>query len=453
MVETEHILHTAEFSVVPPVAGPPRVRKNKNFVVLDQQGPFQTTEDVNITAGYSPWIRSLQSDELTKYRSYREQIFSLLGVESMPEIANIHGDQERIDDISQQAYEMLGQMYGIEGDVESVIAGYAETADGVIEHVRSNVLGPYAPNFEMTNEIAATSNPVDLLLVAFDDKYSRQARFEAKRKLELMHLAGTIDHWERNLELEEKYQEFQLFMNEHIWDPSLKIGEVERKFALSEHDPDDFSCTDVRMLDPNEAQTIDIQPGQKLTPFRRRRFLDPKGSPVPVYYSMRKKDDSSRILKLLRKGQENPAVAIEDDLGFMGVFDNEAHIKLFEKHLARGARKAGSMIVAEEVHDSIHGSNGKADNAHSSQDLQMIKYFVRLNGIRVEFILHTNQTYLDYQYRRDSSHGEYNVRRLFDTGVIDLLFPHDIYGVDPEALREPLIERVRNVTESPTTTL
>lgn len=41
-------------------------------------------------------------------------------------------------------------------------------------------------------EIAAI-DPVDLLLMTFDDSYHKKVRFEAKRKLALMNLAGAID--------------------------------------------------------------------------------------------------------------------------------------------------------------------------------------------------------------------------------------------------------------------
>ena len=40
----------------------------------------------------------------------------------------------------------------------------------------------------------------------------------------------------------------------------------------------------------------------------------------------------------------------------------------------------------------------------------MLKFFARLGGMRVEFIIHTNQSYLNYRYQRDISHDEYEVQ-------------------------------------------
>ena len=52
----------------------------------------------------------------------------------------------------------------------------------------------------------------------------------------------------------------------------------------------------------------------------------------------------------------------------------------------------------------------------------MMKFFARMGGMRVEFIVHTNKTYLDYIYKKDISHDEYEVKRIFDSGVAELLF-------------------------------
>ena len=57
----------------------------------------------------------------------------------------------------------------------------------------------------------------------------------------------------------------------------------------------------------------------------------------------------------------------------------------------------------------------------------MLKFFARLGGMRVEFIIHTNQSWVNYMYQRDVAHDEYEVKRIFDSGVAELLFPHDIY--------------------------
>ena len=70
-----------------------------------------------------------------------------------------------------------------------------------------------------------------------------------------------------------------------------------------------------------------------------------------------------------------------------------------------------------------------------------------LGGMRVEFIIHTNRSWLNYMYQRDVSHDEYEVRRIFDSGVAELLFPSDIFHLDHEAIRDDMIRLFRRQIE------
>ncbi len=67
--------------------------------------------------------------------------------------------------------------------------------------------------------------------------------------------------------------------------------------------------------------------------------------------------------------------------------------------------------------------------------------------MRVEFIIHTNQTYLNYRYQRGVAHDEYEVRRLFDSGVTEFLFPGDLYHLDMEQIRKNQLRNFRNAIE------
>ena len=71
----------------------------------------------------------------------------------------------------------------------------------------------------------------------------------------------------------------------------------------------------------------------------------------------------------------------------------------------------------------------------------------RLGGMRVEFIIHTNRSYLNYMYQRDVAHDEYEVKRIFDTGVAEFLFPSDIYKLDMENIRTTQLARFRKRIE------
>jgi len=77
----------------------------------------------------------------------------------------------------------------------------------------------------------------------------------------------------------------------------------------------------------------------------------------------------------------------------------------------------------------------------------MLKFFARMGGMRVEFIVHTNKSYLDYIYKRDVSHDEYEIKRIIDSGAAGLLFPADIYRLDMQGVRQEQLLRCRRKIE------
>lgn len=413
------------------------------FILLDQDGPFSSTSNAPSGSPFSHEARVMAAKlvkqrQQTKYRVIRNQIFDLLNVNSFAEIRDLIADKQRRRYVTDKTYSLLGNMFGIDGSYEEIVAAinsYSRTADGVIRYLKGKVLANFASHIEMTNEIDVIANPVDLLLILFDDHYHKKARFEAKRKLILMNLAGAIDQRERETDIEAKFSRFLNFLNQHVWEKKSKIGELELTYVLSTHRSSDFSCEKIEFLKPTEAAAFKPIAGQKLTLLKRRRFTMGDRS-TPIYVSIRKKQSEAKVLKLLRKGKENPAVAVDDELGLMGVLDTIADVKAFQKHLTNSAKAADSFMVLEDIADSLISGRGNDKNIGSSKDTRMLKFFARLGGMRVEFIVHTNESYLNYRYQREVAHDEYEVRRFFDSGVARQLFPEDIYCLPLEKARE-----------------
>jgi hypothetical protein len=377
----------------------------------------------------------------------------LLQIDGFAEIPALIHDPELRTQKTRRAYELLGNLFGITGEfseVRSKIHEYAVTADAVISYLKNKVMAAYSSHIEISNEIETTQNPIDLLLITFDERYHKKIRFEAKRKLVLMGLAGSIDQRERETDIENKFAAFLNFLNQYVWSSKLKIGELEIAYLMSQHDPKDFSCTQVEVLDAHDAKSIHSLSGcKKLTLIKRRLFHD-QGREIPVYVSVRKKDSAAKVLKLLRKNEKNPAVAVDDELGLMAVLDSLADVKRFMRHLTRAAVKANSIMILEDISDTLTGGDYQSPAVGSSSKTQMLKFFARLEGMRVEFIIHTNQSYLNYRYQRDIAHDEYEVRRLFDSGVIDFLFPPDIYCLDMTQTRQSqLINFRKTIEQSP----
>ena len=426
------------------------------FIAMKQDGPFAVRESIEFHPPFSQktrdWARDFCHDRLTvtRYRAVRGQIFDLLQIESFDEISALIHDPELRAQRMQRAYELLGNLFGISGElseVRSKIHEYANTADAVIAYLKGKVLADYSSHIEISNEIETMQNPIELLLIVFDDRYHKKIRFEAKRKLVLMGLAGSIDQRERETDIETKFSDFLNFLNQYVWSPSFKIGELESAYLFSRHDAKDYRCTKVDVLDAETAETIQgISPREKLTLIKRRLFHD-RGEEIPVYVSVRKKDSAAKVLKLLRKNEKNPAVAVDDELGLMAVLDSVSDVKRFMRHLTRAAVRANSFLILEDISDTLTGGTYQAHSVGSSSKTQMLKFFARLGGMRVEFIIHTNQTYLNYRFQRDIAHDEYEVRRLFDSGVTDFLFPPDIYHLNMARTRQSQLLSFRKAIE------
>ena len=424
------------------------------FVVLNQGGPFATGDAPPSIAPFSgagkEWVRGLKQAGLTtKYRILRNQIFEFLGVGSFADINELLNNSDRRGVVEKRAYGLLGNMFGIDGNSREIIARvneYSRTADGVISYLKGKVLANYASYIEMTNEIDSIKSPVELLLILFDDRYHKKARFEAKRKLVLMNLAASIDQRERETDVENKFLKFLDFLNDHVWSRKTRIGELEIVYLLSKHAPENFACTEVKVIDKKNFKEVTRKPLQKLTLVKRRRF-QVNGGEVPIYVSIRKKPPEAKVLKLLRKGEENPAVAVDDELGLMAVMDSVMGVKLFQRHLTRCAGRAGSLLILEEVTDTLDGGDHVSSSIGSSSQTPMFKFFARMGGMRVEFIVHTNVSYINYMYQRDVSHDEYEVKRIFDSGVAEMLFPLDIYGLEMDKIKDRLIHWFRKRIE------
>lgn len=421
-----------------------------------QKGPFTVGHTPPLHGLFSAearhWVNSLRDDQLirTKYRAIRSQIFDFLDITNFSDILPLIDNQSVRARAITRSHQLLNNMFAIgtehPTEIKRYLRDYAHAADDVINSLRNKVLAPYRSHIEITNEIETMIEPVELLLLLFDNRYHRKARFEAKRKIALMGLAASIEQRERETDIERKFADFLDFLNTHVWSPRLKIGDLEISYLYSQHNDKDFTCTNVLVLDEIQARALQLQHGEKLTLIKRRSFTD-SNREVPIYVTIRKKQPAAKVLKLLRKNQKNPATAVDDELGLMAVLNSIADVKHFLRHLTRSAVKADSFMTLEDISDTLTGGNYQGTATGSSAKTPMLKFFARLGGMRVEFIIHTNKSYLNYIYQRDVAHDEYEVKRLFDTGVAEFLFPQDIYHLNMDEIRARQLRAARKQIE------
>ncbi|HSA83549.1 MAG TPA: hypothetical protein VLF20_01535 [Patescibacteria group bacterium] len=431
--------------------------------LLDQRGPFairdmapgSPTTDAK-TIFTQQWFSETTPEDRTIDRMVKTQLRLLFGISSFAELQTIAAeDPEKREERSNDWYRRIGKQYGIEGDVPVIkdqVKHYATTADKVIEYLQQNVLNGQAARTEITNEILHTSNPLELTLMMFDtEHYSKRARFEAKRKLALMVLAATVEQVHQSIDPVEKLKEFDDFLNRRVWRPG-KIGEAETVHILSTHDPETFECKTVEFIDQETAREKEKTRNarEELVTTLGRRYFTYHGEAIPVYITTRPKNPETKILKMLRKDTDNPSVAVEDDLGIMGVFDTVAHVDAFQEVLQKGLVEEGFLGGIRDVSDTLEGGEYLNGNAGSSTKTRMRKGLIDFPEHTIEVILHTHQTYLDYYKSHDVGHDEFITKRLYSTGVVDLLFPsnlfdeHGIYAIDHQSAQEKRIEQIRS---------
>jgi len=175
----------------------------------------------------------------------RKLICQLLEVKSFNQIdKEIFGDPKRKKILNKEFIEKYGAMYGlgnrsfeeIEGRVQKslqeadlVINTFENQETGLLRHLRTSI--------GITNEIPAIKDPIDLLLIIFSPKASRQLRYEARRKLMFMDMSfrSNLETGDHNVQIDNLLR----FLNTNLWKGGLGVtDDIE---VISEHSPFNYS--------------------------------------------------------------------------------------------------------------------------------------------------------------------------------------------------------------------
>jgi len=368
---------------------------NHNYLYLREdihppvRQPCQTDQDYRSTI--SSWHRDLSPQKQTLYELLRGQVCGLLSVTSAEQIKPIIENPDLRRQASDRVLNQLGQVYGIRGleRIRQKFEDYGKHADSVIDHLQNTLSYPGCVNLEMVNEVRAYDDPTDLLLLSLDGRWSEKAIFEAKRKLLLQTLAASIDRRQREIGIEGQFKRFVNWLHERVWSPNLLLGQSNGSFLISTHDPQTWACTATRLVTEEEGVKHELDPFQKKTHLPQRRFMVEKGLEIPLYVTIRDKSMEAKILKMLRKGVEDPAIAVDDDTGLLVVVNDVNDARKFIGHLIHTGYKSNYPVIIEDVSYTLDGEKYNGKHA-SSPKLRMMKFFIRLaNEMRVECIIHT----------------------------------------------------------------
>lgn len=397
------------------------------------------------------WYKDLDPEQTVLHTMLTGQIFGLLGVNSYNEIQSIIENPELRQTSSARFMRQLTKLYGIKDPemMREKCEDYGNNANAVRDHLQGVLSYEGSTNLEMVNEIRAYNDPTDLLLLSLNGRWSEKSRWDAKIKLQSMDLAASIDKRERDLNLGDQFQGFVEWMKDEVWNPESSFGESQGAYLISTHDPLTWACTSTRWMNEKEGSELQLQPFQKKTNLLYRNFKTTPKKDIQAYVSVRDKLRVMKIVKMLRKSAEDPAIAVDDDTGLLVVVKNNNAAIAFIRHLIDRGYQSEYPIKIEDVSNTLNGREYKGGKG-SSPKLRMMKFFVKLsNKMRIECIIHTPETYAESLYMRGASHLEYEVNRLVDAGVPNTIFRKKYFPYfDTEEARKHAITRIRASIEA-----
>lgn len=386
------------------------------------------------------WWRSLSLSKRFEVRLIRTFVLDLLSLDNLEDVPNLFSDDETKANLNRSIIIRITNMLGIEGTIEEreklVIEAFHD-ADSVIrmfDDPTSGLLSDLRSKISMINEITGIHNPVDLLMILFSSNYSTRAKFEALRKLILADLSLRLKRHEESSNGTTALDPFMRFLHTHIWKNSCK-GELKQVELVSTHDPEDYSCQSYKILEHEGQIVLDCNQRYHKLNMRICPSEVTGGRPIHVMMDHRIKDPASYVLKMIRKNSKDPDT-IDDGQGLKLVLQNEREIFRLLEILQKTAALVGSAISFDQIKYSMGSEEFRPDNPGSTKKLSIAKVHLLFNGTLIELQIHTFQSYINHLLTDETAWDEYSIRRLFLNGhysdsVFELLYPQDIYNVDP----------------------
>jgi len=385
---------------------------------------------------------------ILKYRLLRKQVLNILGLKDLSEAPTLFKDEARKKTLNENFINMITKQYGIReldfAEREALVGDAFRLADRVVdrfEHPENGLFKQYHTAINITDEVRAINNTIDLILLMFSPRASQTAQYEARRKLALadISLRVLIDKQKK----ENVNDDFLRILNTHLFNGI--IGTSANIEILSTHSPKNYEVTKICELRPNEK--IDKKDLGENTRYTRLgiRYLKIGDKSIPVNIDWRTKSDEDIVIKLMRKNEKNPRI-IDDYFGAKMVFRNKKEIYLFLEEMQTVMAKLGICISYDDVSDTIEqGCRYQTNNHGSSTKLEIIKAHFILNGQRIELQLHTLKSFLDYRYHKETGfETAYLFNRLFDSGVVDMMYPENVYNISHQAIKKALIKHQKN---------
>ena len=439
-------------------------RYGGNFNLLDQDGHFRIPESPLDSEHRRAWRASLATGEIIEFSTFRSSVLELFGVKSIPEIRDVLADPVRKDLRTIEANRILARRFGIQGSDEFIkdkITKYHNDAINERNEQTSKIGKVRA--FELSNNVATTSNVLELLGIVFFGE-AKQIRFEAAKILDGMDGAAAADRVRReedtarflaspltstteaNREGSESQDPDVAAINKVLDSHFYSEPAKEATLLLSRHSPEDFRCIGVARVPVKQARIARFKkpPARHLYTEIPERTIHFEDKDILAYTKVRKKSIEATVTKGKRKGTKNLRKAVEDAIGMRIVVSNIDDIPKVHERLVKAFNIAGHSFTILEVEDSLSGGSYSAKNPGSSEKLRVINILAEIGPWLAEIQYYDHPAFIDSTAQDGVSHKEFELNRLYESGVPQHDFPFNIYGQPHEQVRKSRIREIRS---------
>lgn len=392
-------------------------------------------------------IKSLSEQARDRMRLFKHDLFDLFGIKHTSQISELYGHPEKKEEINQrfiQRYkeyilsyqgsnsykELLTKNQDSDVFVEHLISDSLIEADSIINELENRdygMLNQYSTSIGVTSELVNIQNPADLLLLSVSPNIPNRLKYEAKRKLVLMDLS-----LHRILETADERKQmdtFLRFLGDTMWPESRVANDVLE--VVTDHSPIDYACRKVEVLEANDKPYIHAF--RRYTRFDVRSWMPEaalasaeENKKKPVYLEQSIHNRARVALRMLQEDTLNPQ-DLPEYARLRLVFSDKKDILLFLGSLQERSKTTKFPFSFTHITDNIDPQDSYRTGQSRPESFNIQCSF---KGSVFNLQLHTIRTYMDGRLRDGVSNEETMIRNNVEKGVVDLLYPEDIYGDD-----------------------
>ncbi len=301
-------------------------------------------------------------------------------------------------------------------EVLNRLKGFGVDANEFIDYVTATFFPGYT-TLEPANEIRSCNDPAKLLLIALDDNWALKARFEAKRKLDLMQ--RFMERKKALKPIKGRMDAFYELLNTHMLDATgVKRGSHEKGFLIATLDPENGnSCLEARL---DTMPLFKAEENQVSMPMELRAF-EVRGRRIQFMVTGREKNKFSHIMKSMRKDETDITKLIKDLHGVRLVFLSDEDRVLFRRTFARRLRSAGFEVSSNTA--TFVGDGSKLPGIET----ELLISKPGFGRASYEMQAYTAEEYVDYFLKTPTAWPMYDIQRFYEYLLDEILFPYSIY--------------------------